>query len=42
VGIATPHLYTPELPDWAIRDLAASLKWAHDNHGVPLTVRRHV
>lgn len=34
---ATPHLYTPELPDWAIRDLAAFAKWAHDNHGVPLT-----
>ncbi|WP_246460593.1 hypothetical protein [Streptomyces himalayensis] len=32
-----PHLYTPELPDWAIRDLAAFAKWAHDNHGVPLT-----
>jgi hypothetical protein len=31
------HLYTPELPDWAIRDLAAFAKWAHDNHGVPLT-----
>ena len=34
---STPHLYTPELPDWAIRDLAAFTKWAHDNHGVPLT-----
>jgi hypothetical protein len=32
----TPHLYTPELPDWAIRDLAVFAKWAHDNHGVPL------
>ncbi|MFJ3283649.1 hypothetical protein ACIPMW_00035 [Streptomyces sp. NPDC086669] len=31
------HLYTPELPDWAIRDLAAFAKWAHDQHGVPLT-----
>jgi hypothetical protein len=31
------HLFTPELPDWAIRDLAAFAKWAHDNHGVPLT-----
>jgi hypothetical protein len=30
------HLYTPELPDWAIRDLAAFAKWAHDQHGVPL------
>jgi hypothetical protein len=33
----TPHLYTPELPDWAVRDLAAFAKWAHDNHDVPLT-----
>ena len=31
------HLYTPELPDWAIRDLAAFAKWAHDNHNVPLS-----
>ncbi|MFE7233889.1 peptidoglycan-binding protein [Streptomyces sp. NPDC057596] len=31
------HLYTPELPDWAIRDLADFAKWAHDQHGVPLT-----
>lgn len=31
------HLYTPELPDWAVRDLAAFAKWAHDQHGVPLT-----
>jgi hypothetical protein len=34
---STPHLYTPELPDWAIRDLAAFAKWANANHGVPLT-----
>jgi hypothetical protein len=34
---SAPHLYTPELPDWAIRDLAAFSKWAHDQHGVPLT-----
>ncbi|MFD5217456.1 hypothetical protein ACFWMH_07285 [Streptomyces tendae] len=33
----TPHLYTPDLPDWAVRDLAAFAKWAHDHHGVPLT-----
>ncbi|MFD4547306.1 hypothetical protein [Streptomyces sp. NPDC058466] len=31
------HLYTPEFPDWAIRDLAAFAKWANANHGVPLT-----
>jgi len=34
-GIA--HLYSPELPDWVIRDLAAFARWAHDQHGVPLT-----
>lgn len=31
------HLYMPELPDWAIRDLAKFAKWAHDQHGVPLS-----
>ncbi|MFG2400782.1 hypothetical protein [Streptomyces lydicus] len=34
---STPHLYMPELPDWAIRDLAAFARWAHDEHGVPLS-----
>ncbi|WP_282790942.1 hypothetical protein [Streptomyces sp. CC224B] len=32
-----PHLYIPELPDWAIRDLGAFARWAHDKHGVPLS-----
>lgn len=36
---STPHLYMPELPDWAIRDLAAFARWARDHHGVPLTSR---
>jgi len=31
------HLYMPELPDWVVRDLGAFAKWAHDNHGVPLS-----
>ncbi|MFD8771467.1 N-acetylmuramoyl-L-alanine amidase [Streptomyces sp. NPDC059916] len=31
------HLYTPELPDWAVRDLAAFAAWANANHGVPLS-----
>ncbi|MER6492736.1 hypothetical protein [Streptomyces griseorubiginosus] len=31
------HLYMAELPDWAIRDLAAFAKWANANHGVPLS-----
>ena len=34
---STTHLYTPDLPDWAIRDLAAFARWAHEQHGVPLT-----
>jgi hypothetical protein len=34
---STPHLYAPELPDWAIRDLAAFAKWAHDQHNLPLS-----
>ncbi|MFD8088601.1 hypothetical protein [Streptomyces malaysiensis] len=34
---STQHLYTPDLPDWVIRDLAAFAKWAHDQHGVPLS-----
>lgn len=31
------HLYAPELPDWAVRDLAEFARWAHEQHGVPLT-----
>jgi hypothetical protein len=31
------HLYTPDLPDWAIRDLGAFARWANVNHGVPLS-----
>lgn len=31
------HLYMPELPDWAVRDLTEFAKWMHANHGVPLT-----
>ena len=31
------HLFTPELPDWAIRDFAKFARWAKDNHHVPLT-----
>ena len=30
------HLFTPELPDWVIRDFGAFSRWAHDNHRVPL------
>lgn len=33
-----PHLYTPELPDWAVRDLAEFAKWTRDQHGIPLSM----
>ncbi|MBQ1164635.1 hypothetical protein KBZ21_42420, partial [Streptomyces sp. A73] len=31
------HLYMPDLPDWAIRDLGEFAEWAHAKHGVPLS-----
>lgn len=31
------HLYTPELPDWVIRDLAEFTRWLSDKHGIPMT-----
>lgn len=31
------HVYWPQAPDWALRDLAAFLAWAHTNHGIPLS-----
>jgi hypothetical protein len=31
------HIYWPEAPDWALRDLARFLAWMHEQHGVPLT-----
>ena len=31
------YLYMPYLPDWAVRDLAAFARWAHEQHGVPLS-----
>ena len=33
----TQHLFSEQLPDWVVRDLAKFAKWAKDNHGVPLT-----
>jgi hypothetical protein len=34
---SSPHIYWPEAPDWALRDVAQFLAWAHAQHGVPLT-----
>lgn len=31
------HIYWPEPPDWAVRDLAWLARWLYDNHNVPLT-----
>ncbi|MFJ4617433.1 hypothetical protein [Streptomyces sp. NPDC088812] len=31
------HIFWPEAPGWALRDLADFLAWAHAQHGVPLT-----
>jgi hypothetical protein len=31
------HIYWPEAPDWALRDLAAFLRWMHEQHDVPLS-----
>lgn len=33
------HIYWPEPPDWAVRDVAALMRWLHENHGIPLTGR---
>ncbi|WP_460071062.1 hypothetical protein [Streptomyces sp. YKOK-I1] len=37
LAAGTAHIYWPEAPDWALRDVAAFLSWVHANHGVPLT-----
>jgi hypothetical protein len=31
------YIYWGDPPDWALRDLAAFLRWLNTNHGVPLT-----
>lgn len=36
-GIA--HIYWPEPPDWAVRDVAALMRWLNQQHGIPLTGR---
>jgi len=33
------HIFWPEPPGWAVRDLAWLARWLHDQHGVPLTAR---
>jgi hypothetical protein len=30
-------IFWPEAPEWAVRDVAAFLAWAHEEHGVPLS-----
>lgn len=36
-GAGYQHIYWPEAPDWALREVAAFLSWAHTQHGVPLS-----
>ncbi|WP_086765320.1 peptidoglycan-binding protein [Streptomyces bobili] len=31
------HIYWPEAPAWALRDVAEFLAWLHSEHGVPLS-----
>jgi hypothetical protein len=33
---SSAHIFWDNPPDWALRDLAAFLKWMNANHGVPL------
>ncbi|MFE0651331.1 N-acetylmuramoyl-L-alanine amidase [Streptomyces sp. NPDC059534] len=33
------HIYWPDPPDWAIRDVAALMRWLNEQHGIPLTGR---
>lgn len=31
------HIYWPEAPEWALREVAQFVRWLHANHGVPMT-----
>jgi len=31
------HIFWPEAPDWALRDLAAFMSWHKDHNGIPLS-----
>lgn len=31
------HIFWPEAPDWALAEVAAFLRWMHEQHAVPLT-----
>lgn len=35
-GNNTPHIYWPQAPEWALREVARFLSWMHRHHGVPL------
>jgi hypothetical protein len=32
-----PHIYWPQAPEWALREVARCLVWLHQEHGVPLS-----
>lgn len=31
-----PHIFWPDAPDWALREMAEYVAWLHEEHGVPL------
>jgi hypothetical protein len=33
---SAPHLYWPQAPEWALREVARFLAWTYQEHGVPL------
>jgi len=32
------HIFWPQAPDWALREMAEYVAWVHEEHGVPLVV----
>jgi hypothetical protein len=36
-GSGTTHVYWPEAPEWALREVATFLRWMNREHGVPLS-----
>lgn len=35
------YLYWPDAPDWALKELAKFVRWAHDHHGVRMETSVH-
>lgn len=34
---SSSHIYWPQAPEWALRELAKFLAWMHENHDIPLS-----